>query len=127
VQRCAVARPNRAVKFVMPRRLVEVGGLDPLPRSGCLGASPARGRPSIVRPGRTSGQEPSNTRMAENGQLTGTAVLPIEARLARAYRRHIAQWLWVAHHMIREGKPREAYEAMLSAIWLMGLHQDQDA
>ena len=65
--------------------------------------------------------------MAENGLLTGTAALPIEARLARANRRHIGQWLWVAHHMIREGKPRGAYEAMLSAIWLMGVHRDQGA
>jgi hypothetical protein len=65
--------------------------------------------------------------MAENGVFIGTAVLPIEARLARAYRRHISQWLWVAHHMIREGKALGAYEAMLSALWLMGLHHDQDA
>jgi hypothetical protein len=69
-------------------------------------------------------------RMAENGLLARTegaaAVLPIEVRLARANGRHIRQWLWVAHHMIREGKPLHAYEAMLSAIWLMGVHQDQD-
>jgi hypothetical protein len=69
-------------------------------------------------------------RMAENGLLARTegaaAVLPVEVRLARANRRHIGQWLWVAHHMIREGKPLHAYEAMLPAIWLLGVHQDQD-
>ena len=64
--------------------------------------------------------------MAENGLLIGTAELPIEVRLAHANRRHIGQWLWVAHHMIREGEPRGALEAMLSAILLMGVHQDQD-
>jgi hypothetical protein len=62
--------------------------------------------------------------MAENGLLIGPAVLPIEARLARANRRHIGQWLWVARHMIREGEAGGAYEAMLAAILLMGVRQD---
>src|SRR5262245_9446758 len=69
--------------------------------------------------------------MAENGLLASTggseAVLPIEVRLARANRRHIGQWVWVAHHMIREGEPPHAYEAMLSAIWLLGVHHDRGA
>jgi len=65
--------------------------------------------------------------MAENDLLTGTAVLPTEMRLARANRRHIGQWLWVAHRTIREGEPLCAYQAMLSAIRLMGVHQDQDS
>jgi hypothetical protein len=65
--------------------------------------------------------------MAENGLLTGTAVLPTEMRLARANGRHIGKWLWVAHRMIREGEPLCAHQAMLSAIRLMGVHQGQDA
>ena len=65
--------------------------------------------------------------MAENGLLTGTAVLPVEVGIARAGHRHIGQWLCVAHHMIREGEPLCAYEAMLSAIWLMGVHHGQDS
>jgi len=65
--------------------------------------------------------------MAENHLLTVIAELPIEVRLARANRRHIGQWLWVARHMIREGEPPGAYEAMLSAILLMGVHRVQDA
>jgi len=65
--------------------------------------------------------------MAENDLLTVAAGLPIEVRLARANRRHIGQWLWVARHMIREGEPVSAFEAMLSAILLMGVHHDQRA
>jgi hypothetical protein len=65
--------------------------------------------------------------MAENDLLTADAVLPIELRLARANRRHIGQWLRVARHMIREGEPVGAYEAMLSAILLMGVRQDHGA
>ena len=69
--------------------------------------------------------------MAEHDLLIGTggevAVLPIEVRLARLNRRHIGQWLWVAHHMIREGEPVHAYEAMLSASLLMGAHESHDA
>ena len=64
--------------------------------------------------------------MAENELLTAVAAaLPIEVRLAGANRRHIGQWLWVARHMIREGEPVGAYEAMLSAILLMGVHRSQ--
>ena len=65
--------------------------------------------------------------MVENDLLTVTAVLPIELRFARANRRHIGQWLWVARHMIREGEPVGAYQAMLSAIFLMGVHRDHAA
>jgi hypothetical protein len=35
----------------------------------------------------------------------------------------IDSWLWMARHAIRKGKPARACEAMLSALWLMGVER----
>lgn len=32
-------------------------------------------------------------------------------------------WLWRARHAIRNGNVARAYEAMLSALWLMGVER----
>jgi hypothetical protein len=35
----------------------------------------------------------------------------------------IDSWLWQARHAIRKGRLERAYEAMLSALWLMGIEK----
>jgi hypothetical protein len=39
--------------------------------------------------------------------------------LADRNRREVDGWLWRARHAIRKGRPTLAYEAMLSALWLL--------
>lgn len=36
-------------------------------------------------------------------------------------RRQIDSWLWMARHHLRKRRPARSYEAMLSALWLMGV------
>lgn len=40
---------------------------------------------------------------------------------AKGNRRQIDQWLWIARHSLRKQNVPRACEAMLSAIWLMGV------
>lgn len=42
-------------------------------------------------------------------------------RSARINRSQVDGWLWQARHAIRQRNTRRACEAMLSALWLLGV------
>jgi hypothetical protein len=42
-------------------------------------------------------------------------------RASEINRRQIDQWLWIARHQLRKRNVRGACEAMLSALWLLGV------
>lgn len=52
--------------------------------------------------------------------LAGVDAAPPISPVARS----VDNWLWRARHAIRQGNPRRAYEAMLSALWLLGVEHD---
>jgi hypothetical protein len=52
-----------------------------------------------------------------------TAGMTKRNRAVDVNKSQIDSWLWQARHAIRKGRLERAYEAMLSALWLMGIEK----